>query len=416
MSRSSKHIVPSDSTGTAQPVSPASARWKNHLKFVKDHLSSGNQCGLNPAYWLEAKDPKHREGKYLAKKYDLWISEKHADKNFFSWLDEKEKTKKNIKKNHLDYYGNERQRQQFKLGFKNGLIYCNGKILDTIMAKGKRPRYFAFVVDENGMYAAPHVSKKFHHSSFLAGSKVLFSGMIKIEKGKVRTLNNWSGHYRTPLSAMVSVVDMLSKENVLSMVTKVKVINMESNNKFAKWAKRVFNSTTYTVSNFLDTFKAKISLHSSPMLTKLFSKRKACKITPCKVNNSSPSTPFNINVAVNVLEKRVSAFTFASSGQTIVAKSPNNETFSITQEKIVSGKESKEVYCGMLKSFLILFPQQIPEVSTTPDKVSLWRAAFASMNITEFKILETTQSASIPNQSAKHDAHQAGTPNQTKRF
>jgi hypothetical protein len=89
-------------------------------------------------------------------------------------------------------------------------------VIDSLHLQGKQPHYGAYVLDNVGnMFFNEHVKGKFHHSSFTSGEKVLCSGMIKIESGKVKILNNNSGHYKPHEIHLATLIYLLKCKEVL---------------------------------------------------------------------------------------------------------------------------------------------------------------------------------------------------------
>jgi len=122
-------------------------------------------------------------------------------------------------------------RSEFRLEIHNGLLCKNGKPFDSKdgIAHDKQG-YVAFTLNSNGELSVfNHLSgrpdaqgRAFTHSSMNAGVPVLAAGEMVIQKGKLVTINTFSGHYQPSLYSVsrflkylnVRRVD-LSKTNVL---------------------------------------------------------------------------------------------------------------------------------------------------------------------------------------------------------
>jgi hypothetical protein len=86
---------------------------------------------------------------------------------------------------------------------------------------------YAYVWTEDGTFlAGKHAADKLHHSSFAAGARVRCAGMIDVDvSGKVRYVNNGSGHYKPPKSLLVAFVQWLNERGVMSHDAKVNAQN-----------------------------------------------------------------------------------------------------------------------------------------------------------------------------------------------
>ena len=54
-------------------------------------------------------------------------------------------------------------------------------------------------------------SKRFHHSSFLAGGPCLSAGYVRVDQGEMKELMRWSGHYRPSVTNFNDMVDWLEE-------------------------------------------------------------------------------------------------------------------------------------------------------------------------------------------------------------
>lgn len=110
---------------------------------------------------------------------------------------------------HSVVYGDDDDRAQWRVTFRDGLLYDHmGELFHTGAMVSGAPRGWAiFVRTPDGlMYAhAPEVNA-FHHSSFNAGAPVRAAGEIAVRHGVVAGVTNKSGHY-TPSGA--HFLDML---------------------------------------------------------------------------------------------------------------------------------------------------------------------------------------------------------------
>lgn len=101
-------------------------------------------------------------------------------------------------------YFNLYERNNAKVSFNHkGQLVNQNKV--PINAKG------IFVLSPNNqLYFSSNESKiNLHHSSFLAGSDVLFAGEMTIKNGKVDKISNKSGHYKTKLISFNHLLKVL---------------------------------------------------------------------------------------------------------------------------------------------------------------------------------------------------------------
>ncbi len=106
-------------------------------------------------------------------------------------------------------YLNEVERKEFEVFVQHDrIIDKNGKLFDTNgsieIGLDKTPNISnkaIYVMSEKGeiFISKQNEIGKFHHSSFLAGEKVAAAGDIVIEKGIIKQISNYSGHYRPSL-------------------------------------------------------------------------------------------------------------------------------------------------------------------------------------------------------------------------
>ncbi|KAL0322133.1 UNVERIFIED_CONTAM: IQ domain-containing protein IQM3 [Sesamum calycinum] len=159
-------------------------------------------------HWIEAIDPRHRYGHNLHIYFDEWCRS-HTDQPFFYWLDVGD-GKGSILMNAQD--------QDFcKTASAISDLECyeyiivegelmhkqTGHLLDTNEeVTGSK---WIFVMSTSGkLYAGEKKKGRFHHSSFLAGGATLAAGRLAAERGSLKSISAYSGHYR-PTDANLSI-------------------------------------------------------------------------------------------------------------------------------------------------------------------------------------------------------------------
>lgn len=113
------------------------------------------------------------------------------------------------------------ERKNFALHIESGImkqkpgekehLYDTQKSYTAIKGKG----WGVYVMDPNGQfYAGPHVIGQFHHSSFLSGGAIAGAGELKVGSGRLKEINNKSGHYKPGLYQIVQTLMQLDKDGV----------------------------------------------------------------------------------------------------------------------------------------------------------------------------------------------------------
>lgn len=119
-----------------------------------------------------------------------------------------------------------------KVTVKDKLLYFNNELLHTKFHYDGHQylrKKVLYVVDRLGtIYTTPadDISgkkdpRRFHHSSFLSGRKVLCAGTIQVNHGKIKIITNISGHYKPSRKDLLKFLEILkSKYDIdLSQIT-----------------------------------------------------------------------------------------------------------------------------------------------------------------------------------------------------
>ncbi|MHC4644364.1 MAG: hypothetical protein ACYTBJ_02595 [Planctomycetota bacterium] len=117
------------------------------------------------------------------------------------------------------------------ISVRNGMLWAywetNEQTLDidlfdtsdagAIPGKGKLHNAYAYVWSKEGfIFAGIHQQSEFHHSSIVSGKKVRCAGMIGAVDGKIRWLDNSSGHYMPGSHHLRKFVEFLSIRNAFA--------------------------------------------------------------------------------------------------------------------------------------------------------------------------------------------------------
>ncbi|KAK4433160.1 IQ domain-containing protein IQM3 [Sesamum alatum] len=197
-----------------RPEKPAS-RWsrisRNASKVGKGLIEDGKAKKLDFQHWIEAIDPRHRYGHNLHIYFDEWCRS-HTDQPFFYWLDVgdgkgvslNECPRSRLLQECITYLGpQERECYEYIIVEGELMHKQTGHLLDT--NKEVADSKWIFVMSTAGkLYAGEKKKGRFHHSSFLAGGATLAAGRLTAERGKLKSISAYSGHYR-PTDANLSI-------------------------------------------------------------------------------------------------------------------------------------------------------------------------------------------------------------------
>lgn len=184
------------------------------------------------AYLLEKLDPEHRRGNDLLAEHEQWKTSR-TKKDFFEWLNRKEIVTKN-KLPRMVYRTQDPARKNILMECKEGQLYRNKALVDTLNDQGKRPGYAAFTFSaDNQLFLTSHHVMSDVHASLEGGRRVACAGMIKVQKGKITELTNFSGHYHPDLKNLWYAVKHLPA-NVFSSEASI-VYTKQRFPRIAKW-------------------------------------------------------------------------------------------------------------------------------------------------------------------------------------
>lgn len=160
----------------------------------------------------------------------------------------------------IQYIKDERERVNYQLFIRNGLIYnSRGQLFHT---DGKRA---LFVMDKEGQIYGkinrnPGILQNFHHTSFLAGSPAASAGEITVDTGKLIEITDSSGHYRPSLDYFLQFFEELMKQGMVINNTKLVLTNfwgilsIRDNQIYQSTNKDDFFQITKDMSKYTDEF------------------------------------------------------------------------------------------------------------------------------------------------------------------
>ncbi|CAL9170651.1 unnamed protein product [Musa hybrid cultivar] len=181
------------------------SRWNRVRLNASKARSSKDAKALELAFqhWIEAIDPRHRYGHNLHFYYDEWCKSK-AGQPFFYWLDIGDGRELDLKDcprsilcTQYVKYLSPQERGHYEYVLMDGKVVHrhSGVLLDTTSAT-KGAKWIFVMSTTKVLYAGQKKKGIFHHSSFLAGGATIAAGRFTAEKGILKCIWAYSGHYR----------------------------------------------------------------------------------------------------------------------------------------------------------------------------------------------------------------------------
>jgi hypothetical protein len=174
-------------------------------------------------YWLEAADPKNRSWGHQPEGIDLF--EKWRDsstkESFWKWLETQGKGDLES----VQYLAPD-ERWRYMIRFAQGLLWQadDNKALWRFSTRLHRTHaskdgFAIWVASPRGtFYSHSHTVNQFHHSSFLAGSRVLAAGEWAVQGGQLVYISHKTGHYRASPADLIRALALLRLRVDLSKV------------------------------------------------------------------------------------------------------------------------------------------------------------------------------------------------------
>lgn len=150
-----------------------------------------------PQYFPELIDKKHRYAKLIYPYFQKWKDDISTCLNFTQWLEEQEKTDLKLGELPQVKYLSESERKEYELQIKSDGVAYTYK--EGPLKKREDPKHpYIYVIGPDGkMYVGIRDNGHFNHSSFLGGRPVICAGELTIKDGKIETITDTSGHYKT---------------------------------------------------------------------------------------------------------------------------------------------------------------------------------------------------------------------------
>lgn len=215
--------------------SPGMVRFKEAAQFIMEMMprKSCGEAGANPKYWLEIKDPKHRDRVSLngldaqSGALSAWQEDANSKVGLFPWIDQHPDVEINTLKNkpkhplsqdvgYINYLSSD-QAANYRVTLSQGEWKVGGKLLDTTHLPGKAGMegHAAIVVHRDGnIFVHPYEKGKWQHTSTTEGKPVLSAGMILIAQGKAKSFHLDSGHYMPQRPQLEHLLARLAAQGV----------------------------------------------------------------------------------------------------------------------------------------------------------------------------------------------------------
>ncbi|WP_163835618.1 hypothetical protein [Spartinivicinus ruber] len=231
-----RHVSNTDKCLSSSPTPKLPIdRFRQAAQFVTNLMpnKSNGEAGVKPQYWLEIRDPKHRD-RLTLNGFDIqsgalaaWKQDVNTKLNLFDWVDQHPESKISTLKDNPKYVLSEKLQNINYLTPQQSLIYSivlsdgkwmqNDSILDTTHLAGKEGmegHAIIVVHKDSSIYVHPYEKGKWQHTSTTNGQPVLSAGMIKIEQGKATSFHLDSGHYTPSLPQLKNLLILLAKKGV----------------------------------------------------------------------------------------------------------------------------------------------------------------------------------------------------------
>lgn len=181
-------------------------------------------------YWLEGLDPKHRSWGHMPPKFfNDWMADAANTKNFFDWLEEKglgqtlpqvQYLAPDERWKYMCVFGNDKviYRHQTTLSPRgNGDIPLERFTTYGLETAHSGDNYAIWVCSPGGVfYTNTHKVSEFHHSTFLAGGRVLAAGEWVVAAGKLLLISHKTGHHAASPVNLYSAMKLLADRVDLS--------------------------------------------------------------------------------------------------------------------------------------------------------------------------------------------------------
>lgn len=234
-------------------------------------------------YWLEGLDPKHRSWGHMDPKFFAdWVADTSTTKGFFDWLEDK-----NLAQNlpQVQYLAPD-ERWKYMCVFGDDKIMYRHQAHLGAPGAGKVPlerfttwgletahsgrNYAIWVCSPGGIfYSNVHKVSEFHHSTFLAGGRVLAAGEWVVTAGKLLLISHKTGHHAASPENLYRALKLLETRLDISRT----VVHVRD---FAAKADKFVTATEFIAKNGNPSSCAPITDHKGMLLDMKTEAQKRC--------------------------------------------------------------------------------------------------------------------------------------------
>lgn len=253
-------------TSYLSQIKPLAIKFPNldalNQKFLNRHeqQKSKDYLTIEGGSYLEKIDPAHRDFEFSFEDYQLFLNQQIGDlgqfnasansiffkyiyaapqEPFFLWLENKKISTVHpdillLKDRPAKYFNRVKYGlkdavtvsilNQLLVGKKNNqpAMLLSTKLFEPTFKMGTPLNAAAFIwALDNQFLTHKHKAGKYHHSSLSKGKKVKCAGLWVVENGKIKLINNSSGHFKPHSLSFYKMIEYLLKNNVLDAETKI---------------------------------------------------------------------------------------------------------------------------------------------------------------------------------------------------
>lgn len=231
----------SRSWGVARKILGPSTGAHGKTNSLQHHKANAATPTSQHNYWLEGLDPKHRSWGHMNPQFfNDWMADATNTLNFFDWLEAK-----NLGQNlpQVQYLAPDERWKYMCVFGEDKIMYRHQASLGT-RGTGDIPlerfttwgletahsgeNYAIWVCSPGGIfYTNTHKVSEFHHSTFLAGGRVLAAGEWVVTAGKLLLISHKTGHHAASPANLFSAMKLLQDRIDISR-TVVHVVDFAS--------------------------------------------------------------------------------------------------------------------------------------------------------------------------------------------
>lgn len=195
-------------------------------------LQHYKQKDANPTsganYWLEGLDPKHRSWGHMPPEiFERWRTDAGSTKNFWEWLEEKnladtypsvQYLAPDQRWKYMCVFGDDKIMYRHDLGVRGtGSIPLQRFSTFGLETAHSGVNFAVWVCSPGGIfYTNTHRVSEFHHSTFLAGGRVLAAGEWVVSAGKILLISHKTGHHAASPANLFNALQLLRQRVNLS--------------------------------------------------------------------------------------------------------------------------------------------------------------------------------------------------------